>query len=247
MRHVATILPSARVLLFTPLNRALRLMPHTFSLSATGEVRAALLDLGQLITTLVARPTDVNEILPAPVPDYIADCDASAFSAGGVWYSRQCPLPERVWHLQWPADITAAVISESNPTGKLTSSDLEMAVVVLQLNVLNLLVSSMQISTDSHSNNTPSVAWLTKMATKTANLDAAHRLVHGLALRQLILHSAPVNITYYVAGLDNNLADIALRASTQRDYDHAFLTHFNTLFPLQERSWQRASSPPAQL
>jgi hypothetical protein len=246
LRHVATILPSARAL-FTPLNRALRLTPHTIALSASGEVRAALLDLRQLVTTLAARPTHVTEILPAPEPDYIGYCDASAYGAGGVWFSGLCPLPETVWRLQWPADITAAVISESNPTGTLTNSDLEMAAVVLQLNVLEPLVPSMHHkSTHIHSDNTPSVAWLTKMATKTANSDAAHRLVRGLALRQRMLHSAPVSITH-VAGSDNNLADIASRAITHLDDDHAFLTHFDTLFPLQERSWQRASPPPAQL
>jgi hypothetical protein len=84
------------------------------------------------------------------------------------------------------------------------------------------------------------------MVTKTANLDAAHRLVRGLALCQQMLHSAPVNITH-VAGLDNNLADIASQAITQLDDDHAFLTHFDTLFPLQEQSWQHSSPTPAQL
>ncbi len=119
--------------------------------------------------------------------------------------------------------------------------------MVLQLNVLEPLVPSMHHKlTHIHSDNTPSVAWLTKMATKTANLDAAHRLVRGLALRQRMLHSAPVNITH-VAGSDNNLADITSRAITQLDDDHAFLMHFDTLFPLQEQSWQRASPPPAQL
>ena len=246
MRHVATILPSARSL-FTPLNRALRGNPSTISLSASGEVRAALLDLRQLITTLAARPTHVMEILPAPDANYIGYCDASAFGAGGVWFSGTNPLPETVWRLQWPLDITAAVVSESNPTGTLTNSDLEMAAVVLQLNVLEPLVPSMHHkSLQIHSDNTPSVAWLTKMATKTANSDAAHRLVRGLALRQRMLHSAPVSITH-VAGADNNLADIASQAITHLDDDHAFLTHFDNLFPLQERFWQRASPPPAQL
>jgi hypothetical protein len=81
-----------------------------------------------------------------------------------------------------------------------------------------------------HSNNTPSEAWLTKLATKTANSDAAHRLVRGLVLRQQMLHSAPVSITN-VAGSDNNLADIASQAITQNDDNHAFLTHFDNLFP----------------
>jgi hypothetical protein len=72
------------------------------------------------------------------------------------------------------------------------------------------------------------------MATKTANSDAAHRLVRGLALRQRMLHSAPVSITH-VAGADNNLADIASRAITHLDDDHAFLTHFGSV-PLRLQS-----------
>jgi hypothetical protein len=95
MRHVATILPSARSL-FTPVNRALRGHPSTISLSASGEVRAALLDLRQMVTTLAARPTHVSEILPAHDPDYIGYCDASAFGAGGVWFSGTSPVPETV-------------------------------------------------------------------------------------------------------------------------------------------------------
>ena len=246
MRHVATILPAARAM-FTPLNRALRGQPTFVALSARGEVRAALLDLKQLITTLAARPTHVREILPTASPHYIGYCDASAFGAGGVWFSGQSPLPETVWRLQWPQDITAAVISESNPTGTLTNSDLEMAAVVLQLNVLEPLVATMRHkSVQIHSDNTPSVAWWTKMATKTAKSDAAHRLVRGLAIRQRMLESSPVNIKH-VAGKDNTLADIASRAITQIDDDAAFLTHFDTLFPLQGRYWQRASPPPVLL
>ena len=56
MRHVTTILPAARGL-FTPLNRALRGAPHTIALSAHGEVRAALVDLRQLVLQLADRPT----------------------------------------------------------------------------------------------------------------------------------------------------------------------------------------------
>ena len=77
MRHVATILLSSRSR-FTPVNRALCGHPSTISLSASGEVRVALLDL-RLVTTLAARPKHVREILPAHDPDYIGYCDASAF------------------------------------------------------------------------------------------------------------------------------------------------------------------------
>ncbi|KAI2511269.1 adenylate kinase [Fragilaria crotonensis] len=246
MRHVTTILPAARGL-FTPLNRALRGNPKVISLSAHGEVRAALLDLRQLVLKLADRPTHVNEILLHGAPAYIGYCDASGFGAGGVWFSGTEPLPETVWRLQWPRDITAAIISESNPTGKLTNSDLEMAAVVLHLSVLESVVPSLRHKhIFVHSDNTPSVAWVTKMATKTAQSDAAHRLVRGLALRQRMLESAPVSISH-VAGTDNVLADIASRPIPTIDDDSAFLTHFDSAFPLQNRYWRRASPLPVQL
>jgi hypothetical protein len=230
---------------FSPVNWAICGYRSTISRSASGEVRVALLDLQQLVTTLTSQRIHVKEILPAHDPDYIGYCDANAFGAGGVWFSGTSPVPETVWLLQWPLDITAAVISESNPTWALRNSDLKMAAVVLQVNVLEPLVPLMhQKSMSIHSDNTPSVAWLTKMAIKTANSDAAHRLVRRLEFCQQMLHSAPVSITH-VAGLDNNLADIASQAITQLDDNHAFLTHFDNLFPLQERFWH--GPPHAQL
>ncbi len=138
--------------------------PKTISLSAAGEVRATLLDLRQLVMKLSDRPTHVIEILLAGAPDYIGYCDASAFGAGGVWFSGTKPLPETVWRLQWPRDITAAVVSESNPTGTLTKSDLEMAAVVLHLSTLESVPPSLvwHKHVFVYSNNTtPSVAWVT--------------------------------------------------------------------------------------
>jgi hypothetical protein len=56
MKHVTTILPAARGM-FTPLNQALRGASTVIALSANGEVRAALLDLRQLVLKLADRPT----------------------------------------------------------------------------------------------------------------------------------------------------------------------------------------------
>jgi hypothetical protein len=84
------------------------------------------------------------------------------------------------------------------------------------------------------------------MATKTVQSDAAHQLVRGLALRQRMLESAPVSISH-VAGTDNVLADIASRPIPTIDDDSAFLTHFDSAFPLQYRYWRRASPLPVQL
>ena len=140
-----------------------------------------------------------------------------------------------VWRLQWPWDITAAIVSESNPLGALTNSDLEMAVVELHLGVLEVVAPTLRHKhIFVHCDNTPSVAWVAKMATKTATLHAALRLIRGLALRQRMLETTPVSINH-VKGTDNALADIALRLITHLDDDSAFLTRFDSVFPLQDR------------
>eukprot|EP00978_Attheya_sp_CCMP212_P001507 scaffold3149_cov26-Attheya_sp.AAC.2 len=72
--------------------------------------------------------------------DYIGYCDASAFGAGGVWFGGERQLDPSVWRIVWPLDIRTAVISESNPKGRLTNSDLEMAgVLLLMMLVLETL------------------------------------------------------------------------------------------------------------
>jgi hypothetical protein len=53
------------------------------------------------------------------------------------------PYQKHVEQLQWQRDITATVISESNPTRMLTNSDLERVAAVLQLNVVELRVLTM--------------------------------------------------------------------------------------------------------
>jgi hypothetical protein len=52
-------------------------------------------------------------------------CDASAFGAGGVWFEAEQHLDPMVGRiLQWPKDVTDAVVSTTNPDG---NSDWEMA------------------------------------------------------------------------------------------------------------------------
>ena len=68
-----------------------------------------------MIINLAQCLTHVNEQVGLDL-DYIGYCNASAFGAGGVWFSSKSELPPTIWHIQWPADITAAVISDSNPT-----------------------------------------------------------------------------------------------------------------------------------
>jgi len=134
LQHATRILPAARGF-FMPLYNALKGLPESIGLSCHGEVRHALLDVANVIRDLASRPTHVKELVQQLL-NYTGYCDASAFGAGGVWFGANIALPPSVWRVQWPADITNNVISDANPDGRLTNSDLEMAAVVLQEAVL---------------------------------------------------------------------------------------------------------------
>ena len=79
----------------------------------------ALLDAGALIKELAHRPTHVSKLVARNF-DYVGFCDASAFGAGGVWFSGLTALPPTVWRVEFPADITKQVVPDKNPEGKLT-------------------------------------------------------------------------------------------------------------------------------
>jgi hypothetical protein len=60
-----------------------------------------------------------------------------------VWFGGENQeLDPVVWRVEWPADITNAVVSEANPTETITNSDLEMARVVLQQFTLESIIGS---------------------------------------------------------------------------------------------------------
>ena len=115
--------------------------------------------------------------------------------------------PNTVWRVQWPPDISNSVISDGNPKGSITNSDLEMAAILLQWLVLDHITTTLHRSTLSRSNNTPACSWATRMSPKSK---IAARLIRALALIQRICQAAPM-YTLYVTGKDNDIADIPSR------------------------------------
>ncbi len=86
--------------------------------------------------------------------------------------------PPTVVRLQWPADITNNLKSDSNPNGMITNSDLEMAGLLLVLLVMEEIVCDIRERNIAlFSNNTPTVCWVTRLSSRhsivTANLVAA--------------------------------------------------------------------------
>ena len=70
-----------------------------------------------------------------------------------------------VWRLPWPPDIVNNLISSTNPQGKITNSDLELAALVLQeATLLEAVPKARMAAPRSGSDNTPTVSWSTHEA-----------------------------------------------------------------------------------
>jgi hypothetical protein len=258
LQHAARILPAARSF-FTPLNNALKGLPPFIGLSREGQIRIALIDISGVIRDLASRPTQVNKLVQGPL-DYIGYCDASAWGAGGVWFGGRKRLHPVVWRVQWPKDITAAVVSDSNPTGTPTNSDLEMLGMLLQETVLEAILGPAlrAAQTAIGCDNSPAAAWTTRMATRSTS-PVSYHLLKGLAMRQRVTRSAPPAV-YHVAGITNTLANVAsrpLKGVTAQFHlldqspgalcPQTFLTQFDCLYPLpQQRPWRNVQ-PPSDL
>lgn len=117
-----------------------------------------------------------------------------------------------VWRVQWPKDITDAIISIANPNGHLTKSDLKIAGVLQHKAVLEAALGPTEMIDTQMAmgcDNLPAVAWTAQMATRSAS-PISFRLLCGLAMQQRLTKSALPAI-FHVAGVQNILADVASR------------------------------------
>jgi len=100
-------------------------------------------------------------------------------------------LPPTVFRLQWPEHISTDLVSFENLTGKLSNSDLEMAgLLLLWLCLEGVAPNLAHKHVALFSDNSPTVSWVTKMASKKSRVAA--QLVRALALRLNICRSCPL-------------------------------------------------------
>jgi hypothetical protein len=160
-----------------------------------------------------------------------------------VWLPGILFLLPIVWRVEWPQDIRDNVVSFMNPTGTITNSDLKMAGMVIQYLVLEHLACLRHVHVAAWCNNTPTVSWTNKLSSSRSMV--ASRLARALALRIHANEALPL-ISVSIAGVNNQMADIALRtfsrtlamSETFTLSDNKFLQQFSDSFPLQNTSWR---------
>jgi hypothetical protein len=167
--------------------------------------------------------------------------DASGHGVGGVVFGELSACTPVVFRWEWPDNIKQDIILLTNPTGRLTNSDLEMAgLVILWLVIEGVCHNLREKQITLFSDNLPSVSWVTWLASKRSLV--AEHLIQALVLRLKAMHACPLT-PMHIEGKRNRIADVPSRlfgskpAWTCTD-DKELLTLFNTRFPLpQQRSW----------
>ncbi len=151
----------------------------------------------------------------------------------------KCP-PTVVW-LQWPKDITNNVRSDSNPNRTITNSDLEMAGLLIIFLVMEEIVCDLREANIAlFSNNTPTISWVTCLA--SCHSIVAANLWAVLALHLKKLRCCPLT-PQHIKGIKNTITDIPSRSFGSVPQWHFksnddLWTFFNSHFPLpNQTSW----------
>lgn len=243
LRSMSAALPGARGL-FSQMQLALSTeSKHRINLSKG--VHAALDDFRYLHQDIANRPTRLQEIVPLD-PVVVKYHDASGYAAGGVVIPTDTAVSRNeqnnpiLWRATFPEDIRKRLVSTDNPKGDITNSDLELASGVISNEAAAQNFDIRERTVHSNTDNTPTLFWLRKGSTTTANAPA--HLLRAQALHQRFHRY--VHRIDFVRGEHNDISDIPSRKTDWSD--EKLLTYFNLHYP-QPLPWKIWTPPPELL
>ena len=246
IRHAFIAIPSGKGLL-SPCNDMLRIEPNFIYLHRNKALLQALKDMRTLLQTCVTLPTKCTQLV-TDWPEFVGVKDASKWGVGGVIIGEKDACTPTLFRYEWPQDIRDRLVSEDNPAGDITNSDLEMAGLLLLFVIMEEVCGDLQ---DKHvalySDNSPTVSWVRRLAARSP---IAAQLVRALALRLKCAGASPLT-PLHIAGSKNAMTDIPSRSFGSNRKWHCesneeLLTLFNASFPLpNQSSWTVYQPSPA--
>ena len=229
LRSMSIALPGSRNL-FSQMQHALTTkLGHRISLKKG--VHQAIKDFKWILKDISSRPTRIAELVPL-LSSAEGHHDASGMGAGGVWFPSP-HLPARrgfdnrpiLWRLKWPQDIIDSLVTDSNPNGTISNSDLELAGGLLHLEALAQCFDIRERTVLSKTDNLATLFWQRKGSATTDKVPAY--LLRLFGIHQRFHRYVPRHD--YLSGSSNPLADDASRLF------HLTLsqlhTHINNILP----------------
>ena len=229
LRSMSLALPGAKHL-FSHMQHAL-LQQKGGRLSLKKGVHAAISDFKWILRDIEARPTRIAELVPL-LASAVGHHDASGEGAGGGWFpSEHLAIRDGykrgpfVWRLKWPQHIANQLITDKNPLGTISISDLELAGGLLHLDALAQAYDIRERTVLSKTDNLATLFWQRKGSTTTDKVPAYLLRLFGIHQR----YHRYVARHDYLPGGSNTLADDTSRLFSLTNKD--FLTYFNLNYP----------------
>lgn len=194
-------------------------------------------DIRHLAQELKSRPTHVQEVVPS-FPSILGASDAAKPGMGGIAFSPEAsPI---MWRAQFPQDIRDAVVSDDNPRGTITNSDLELAGTIAHHDVIAQHLPVQHRTLGTATDNTPALAWQRKGSATT--LGPAAYLLRCQALHQR--HYRYQKTLGHIPGTLNKMADDTSRRWDLTDDE--LTNYFNATYP-QTQPWKLLPLRPVML
>jgi hypothetical protein len=214
----------------------------------TQPIRDQIKDFWELAQDITFRPTSISKIIPT-TPTQVGACDAAKAGAGGVWLppdrlpspSFPAPLPPLLWRTTWPAQIQSQLLTDTNPRGTLTNSDLELAGTILHQDVITSHTNCREATTHTMCDNVTAVTSHCR-GSVTTDGPGAYLLLRLSALHQR--HHGYLSLMFHIPGTDNTMADDCSRMHHLSDSQ--LLAYFDLTYP-QTQPWKIVTVRPAML
>jgi hypothetical protein len=238
IRHAFVAIPNG-VGLLSPCNDVLRREPAVVYFHRNKALLEALRDIRTLLWESICEPT-LCKTLVNGWPGYVAIVDASKHGVGIVVIGEALPCVPTVCRVQWPDCIKKAIVSESNPDGTITNSDLESAGALLAWLVVECICD---ITPGTHvAIYSDNEAMVVRVKKKKARARVAGFLIRALSLRLKYAQASPLT-PLHIQGKQNGITDVPSRSFGSEPTWHwkthqEFYANFNSMFPLpSQHSW----------
>jgi hypothetical protein len=151
-------------------------------------------------------------------------------------YTNKSPL---AWRFRWPQDIVNKIVTDANPHGSITNSDLELAGGLLHLDALAHCFDIRERTVLSKGDNLSTTFWERKGST-TTNSPPAY-LLRLFGMHQRIQRYIPR--FDYISGPSNHIAD-ALSRQFNKSWSHCIDSLFRAHLPQRTGCQRWTPTPP---
>ena len=229
LRSMSLALPGSRNL-FSQMQLALQ-QRFGARIALKKGVHQSLQDFKYLLDDIASRPTRIAELVPLKT-SVVGHHDAAKGGAGGVWFPSETihrrdnnnhhPL---VWRFEWPKSVQDRLVTDSNPNGDITNSDLELAGGLLHLQALAQSCDIRERTVLSKTDKNLATLYWQRKGSATTDSCPAH-LLRLFGLHQRYHRYVPRHD--YLSGPSNPLADASSRLFSLDDTN--FLKKINSLY-----------------